>query len=135
MLNREDVKRMLTDLFRTELARWRKDVLDSFDDESEDLWHKMPMDVKKISDEKAAKMFGYAPRSFSTLDNMTDYAYASYLKHQQILFFPSSAIGSSHAYEHTTQSIWEEARALAPLFTGVKRIVSLVPANHLYGFM
>jgi len=134
MLNRSDIKRMLSDLFRTELARHQKDSLAVFDDEDHDLFAKMPKELLPAVWEKAAAIFNYKVRAFSSLDLLVDYAYASFLKNQQVVFLTSGSTGTPKRCVHTVDMIWEEARGVAPLFGGVKRIVSLVPANHLYGF-
>ena len=134
MLNRNDVKRILFDLFRTELARRQKDALAVFDEPIEELFPKMPMGVLQEGYKQAAIIFGYKQQSFSSLELMTDYAYASYLSNRQITFLTSGSTGMPKQCPHTSEMIWEETRGVAPLFKGVKRIVSLVPTNHLYGF-
>ena len=80
MLNRNDIKRMITDLFRTEMARHQKDALAVFDSPAENLWSNIPADILHSAILKAGTMFGYTPLAFSSLELMTDYAYASYLK-------------------------------------------------------
>lgn len=134
MLNRKDISRIISDVLRTELASHQADALAVFDDDTQGLWEKMPTDIKKSAEDKAAVMFSYMPRSFSTLERMVDYAYASYLKNRQMVFLTSGSTGTPKPCVHTSRMIWEEARGIAPLFSGVSRVVSLVPANHSYGF-
>ncbi len=134
MLNRNDIKRMITDLFRTEMARHQKDALAVFDSPAENLWTNIPADILRQAIMKAGHMFGYKPLAFSSLNLMTDYAYASYLRTKEVAFLTSGSTGIPKVCVHTPQMIWEEAKGVAPLFEGVKRIVSLVPSNHLYGF-
>ena len=134
MLNRKDIERMITDLLRTEMARHQKDALAVFDSSLEDLWTHIPADILEEALTKAGVMFGYKPRSFSSSQLLIDYAYASYLKTHKVAFLTSGSTGSPKVCVHTPEMIWEEARGVAPLFKEVKRIVSLVPANHLYGF-
>ncbi len=134
MLNRSDVKRILFDLFRTELARRQKDALAVFDEPIDELFPKMPMGVLQEGYKQAAIIFGYKSQPFSSLELMTDYAYASYLSNRQITFLTSGSTGIPKQCPHSSEMIWEETRGVAPLFKGIKRIVSLVPTNHLYGF-
>ncbi len=134
MLNRSDIVRLIGDLMRTELASRQADSLAVFDDNTEGLWTNLPSDIKKNAEDKAAAMFGYMPRTFSSLERMVDYAYASFLKNQQIVFLTSGSTGTPKQCVHTVNMMWEEARGVAPLFEGIARVVSLVPANHLYGF-
>ena len=134
MLQRKDIYRIIGDLLRTELASHQADALAVFDDDTEGLWENLPSAVKKIAEEKAATMFGYMLRSFSTLERMTDYAYASFLKNQQLVFLTSGSMGQPKECVHTVNMMWEEAHGLVRLFDGVTRVVSLVPSNHLYGF-
>lgn len=134
MLNRSDIVQLIGDLMRTELARSQADSLAIFDADTEGLWTNLPTDIKQKAEEKAASMFGYMPRTFSSLERMVDYAYASFLKNQQITFLTSGSTGTPKQCVHTVNMMWEEAHGLTPLFEGISRIVSLVPANHLYGF-
>ena len=135
MLNRNDISRILNDLFRTELAAGQTDSLAVFDTDNDAVWQNLPADIKQICEEKAALIFGYMMRSFSSFERMTDYAYASYLKNQQINFLLKDASGAPKIYTHTSAMIWDESRAIAALFRPAKRIVSLVPSHYFYGFM
>ena len=135
MLNRNDISRILNDLFRTELATGQTDSLAVFDVDNDQVWKSLPEDIKLICEEKSALIFGYMMRSFSSFERMTDYAYASYLKNQQINFLMKDAAGATKIYTHTTNMVWDESRALSVLFKPAKRIVSLVPTNYFYGFM
>lgn len=134
MLNRNDIVQILGDLMRTELARYQADSLAIFDNNTEELWTNLPAEIKQKAEEKAAVMFGYMPRTFSSLERMVDYAYASFLKNQQLVFLTSGSTGEPKPCVHTVNMMWEEVRGLTPLFEGIQRIISLVPANHLYGF-
>ena len=134
MLNRSDISDLIGDLMRTELANHQTDTLATFDDNIEGLWTNLPINIKKCAEEKAAIMFGYMPRTFSSLERMIDYSYASFLKNQQIAFLTSGSTGSFKPCVHTVNMMWEEARGLVPLFEGTTRIISLVPTHHLYGF-
>ena len=79
MLLLNDVKRILTDMFRTELARKKADSLAVFDENNKaDFFEQLPQDILKTVSDKAAIFFGYEPRVFSSLDLMTDYAYAAF---------------------------------------------------------
>ena len=135
MLTRSDISRILNDLFRTELATGQTDSLAVFDTANDNQWETLPAEIKQTCEEKAALTFGYMMRSFSSFERMTDYAYASYLKNQQISFLVPDVSGAPKIYTHTSNMTWEESRALIPLFKQTKRIVSLVPTNYFYGFM
>ncbi len=134
MLQRQDIYRIIGDLLRTELASRQADALAVFDDDTEGLWTNLPVDIKKTAEEKAAVMFGYMPRTFSTLERMIDYAYASFLRSQQLVFLTSGSMGQPKPCVHTVRMMWEESHGISRLFDGVTRVVSLVPSNHLYGF-
>ena len=135
MLNRNDVSRILSDLVRTELARHRADALAVFETgNGADLLSRLPRELLGEVFKKAAALFGYAPREFSTFDLMTNYAYASFAKTGSVTFLTSGSTGAPKKCVHTREMIEEEAYGVAPVFNGVKRVVSLVPASHLYGF-
>lgn len=135
MLNRNDVKRMISDVLRTELARRQADALAVFEtDNADDLLSRLPHDILESASQKAAVLFGYEPRVFSSLELMTDDAYASFIKTRRITFLTSGSTGEPKKCAHTVEMMEEEAFGAAPLFKDVKRIVSLVPSSHLYGF-
>lgn len=135
MLNRKDVKRILCDVFRTESVRRRSDLLAVLDEtEEHNLFAEVSPEVLTSSFQTAAVLFGYAPRAFSSLDLMTDYAYASFSKNRRITFLTSGSSGEPKPCVHTLDMMEEEAFGSAAFFKGTKRIVSLVPACHLYGF-
>ncbi len=135
MLTKQDIKRMIADVLRTEAARCRLDVLAVLEPgEEESLFSRLPANVLESACQRAAALFGYEPRKFSTLDLMADYAFASFVQHRQITFFTSGTTGEPKPCVHTLEMIAEEAYGLAPLFKHIKRIVALVPACHLYGF-
>lgn len=135
MLNRNDVKRMISDVLRTELARRQADALAVFEtDNADELLSRLPHDILESASQKAAVLFGYGPRVFSSLELMTDYAYASFIKNRRVTFLTSGSTGEPKKCAHTVEMMEEEAFGTAALFKDVKRIVSLVPSSHLYGF-
>lgn len=135
MLTRNDIKRMLGDLLRTELARHKVDALAVFEaDGLDDIFTRMPQDLLQNVFAKAADVFGYECRAFSGLELMTDYAFASYIKTGGVTFLTSGSTGTPKKCFHSNDMIRQEAYGVKFLFPEVKRIVSLVPASHLYGF-
>ena len=134
MLNRSDVKRIVADLYRAELARWQPEALAVCNGTAEDLWAKIPLDIKQKADEKAAILFGYAPRSFSLFERLIDYSYASFLQKQQLSFIVKSQNAEPVRRIHTVDMMWREARELTQIYENVQRVVALVPASHWYGF-
>ena len=135
MLNRNDVKRIVCDVFRTEAARHGDNVLAVFETENADnLFASISPEILTSAFEKCSLLFNYPPRAFSSLDLMTDYAYGAFAGNHQITFLTSGSNGEPKECVHTVQMMEEEAGGVAPFFKGVERIVSLVPACHLYGF-
>ena len=135
MLIKDDIKRMLGDLMRTELARRKVDALAVFElDDMDEVFVRMPQELLQNVFARAAAVFGFEPRTFSGLDVMPDFAFASYIKTGGVTFLTSGSTGAPKKCFHSDSMIREEAYGLKFLFPDVKRIVSLVPANHLYGF-
>ena len=134
MLNRNDVKRIICDVFRTESARRKIDVLAVFETEEYNLFATVAPEVLKPSFQLCSVLFGYPERAFSSLDLMTDYAYASFARNRQITFLTSGSSATPKPCVHTMGMLEEEAYGVVPFFQGVRRIVSLVPSCHLYGF-
>lgn len=135
MLNKTDIKRMLGDLLRTELARNKADALAVFEtDDLDGVFARMPQELKQNVFTKAADIFGFQKRPFSALDLLTSYAFASYLKTGGVTFLTSGSTGTPKKCFHSSNMIWQEAHGVKTLFPKVKRVVSLVPASHLYGF-
>lgn len=52
-----------------------------------------------------------------------------------INFRTSGSSGAPKACSHALANLWQETGALAALFSGTRRIVSLVPSHHIYGFL
>lgn len=50
-------------------------------------------------------------------------------------FRTSGSSGAPKACSHSLSSLWQETGALAALFPQTRRIVSLVPSHHIYGFL
>lgn len=135
MLIKADIKRMLGDLMRTELARRKVDALAVFESDGiDEVFVRMPQELLQNVFTRAAAVFGFEPRTFSTLDLMTDFAFASYIKTGGVTFLTSGSTGTPKKCFHSDFMIWEEAYGLKFLFPQVRRVVSLVPASHLYGF-
>ena len=59
MLLLKDIKRILTDMFRTELARKKVDSLALLDEKGgEDFFERLPQQILKAVSDKAALFFG-----------------------------------------------------------------------------
>lgn len=135
MLQRSDIKRILTDLYRTELSSSHPEASVNCQETAESLWIRMPLDIKQRVDAKAARLFGYAPRSFSFFERMVDYCYASFLKNGQLALPISHTSGKTEESRVlTTEMMWKESREIAALFPEVKRIISMVSSTSWYGF-
>lgn len=52
-----------------------------------------------------------------------------------IAFRTSGSSGAPKACSHALADLWQESGALAALFADTRRIVSLVPSHHIYGFL
>lgn len=54
---------------------------------------------------------------------------------QALTFRTSGSAGTPKRCTHTLATLWQETRVLAGLLPGSKRILSAVPAHHIYGFL
>jgi long-chain acyl-CoA synthetase len=54
---------------------------------------------------------------------------------QAITFRTSGSAGTPKRCTHTLATLWQETRVLADLLPGRRRILSAVPAHHIYGFL
>lgn len=54
---------------------------------------------------------------------------------RRLCFRTSGSAGSPKPCVHELANLWQEVAALAPLLPGRRRIVSAVPAHHIYGFL
>lgn len=135
MLNKADVMRIIGDILRTELAHYKEDAQALFETDKQDgLFSRLPPGLLQNVFVKAAAAFNFEPRPFSGLKLLAEYAFASYLKKGGITFLTSASAGTPKKCFHSNEMIWQEASGVKFLFSGVKRVVSLVPASHLYGF-
>ncbi|MET0962915.1 MAG: AMP-binding protein [Noviherbaspirillum sp.] len=53
----------------------------------------------------------------------------------RMTFRTSGSTGTPKRCVHALESLWQEARELAPLLQGTRRIYSAVPSHHIYGFL
>lgn len=71
-----------------------------------------------------------------TLDAWIDAARAGLRARGQALTFRTSgSAGTPKRCTHTLATLWQETRFLASLLPGRRRILSAVPAHHIYGFL
>lgn len=135
MLTKNDIKRILSDALRAELARTRQDALSVFEhDNPAALFNALTVAQRSRFEEVAGDMFNQPAKHFSSLENMVNYYYAAFLYYGLINFLTSGTTGAYKKCPHTITMMDEEANGVKAEFAGVKRIVSLVPAHHLYGF-
>ena len=73
---------------------------------------------------------------FRSLDKWTEVVSASWQRHPEtITFRTSGTMSSSKACTHDSETLVQEAEELAEIFAGSRRIISMVPAHHIYGFL
>ena len=135
MLLKSDIRRILVDFLRSELLLHQQGAAGVETENDNEFFARLPRAVLKEVFAKVACFFGFEKREFSSLDLMTDYAYASYLKKHSVVFTTSGRMGIARQSVHTEQMLEEEVYGLKPFFKDCKRIVALVPSNHWYGFV
>lgn len=54
---------------------------------------------------------------------------------EALVFRTSGSSGTPKSIRHQTALLWQEAAYLASIFPGRRRIVSVVPSHHIYGFL
>ena len=52
-----------------------------------------------------------------------------------VVFRSSGSTGAPVRHRHLLKDLWEEAKCFASRLPGITRVVSLVPAHHIYGFI
>lgn len=135
MLTKNDIKHMLSDALRAELARTKQDTLSVFEhDNPSDLFNTLTVAQRSRFEEIAGDMFNQPAKHFSSLENMVNYYYAAFLYYGIINFLTSGTTGAYKKCPHTLAMIEEEIYGVKAEFEGIKRIVGLVPAHHIYGF-
>jgi hypothetical protein len=71
------------------------------------------------------------------LTHAKDYAErlrGAFARTKTVSFTSSDALGRARVSQHTSKMLREEASSLAFLYSGVKRVLSAVPAAHSFGF-
>ncbi len=135
MLTKNDIKHMLTDALRAQLARSKADALSVFENQNPSaLFDGLTVEQRACFEQVAGDMFNQPAKRFSSLENMVNYYYAAFLYYGLINFLTSGSTGAYKKCPHTITMIEEEAYGIRPEFEGVKRVVGLVPVHHLYGF-
>ncbi len=74
MLTKNDIKRILSDALRAELARTRQDALSVFEhDNPAALFNALTVAQRSRFEEVAGDMFNQPAKHFSSLENMVNY--------------------------------------------------------------
>ena len=135
MLTKADVRHIIGDIFRTEAARYNLDTLGVFDTQDDTrAWQQLPPELLAKIIRQAADFFTCSTQDFHSFDELADAAFTSFNDHKQVAFSTSGSTGVPKKCIHTLEMIAEESRAVASEFSRIRRIVSLVPSHHLYGF-
>ena len=135
MLLKSDIRRILVDFLRGELALHQQGAAGVETENDNEFFARLPRAVLKEVFAKVAVFFGFEEREFSSFDLMTDYCYAVYLKKRSVVFATSGRMGLSRYSTHTERMLEEEVHGLSLFLKDCRRIVALVPANHWYGFV
>lgn len=73
---------------------------------------------------------------YRTLDRWIEVVVRSWEAHPEaVVFRTSGSTGTPRAVRHAAATLDQEARTLAAMFSGRRRIVALPPAHHIYGFL
>lgn len=135
MLSKTDVCRIIGDIFRTEAARYNLDTLGVFDTpDNLCAWKTLPPELLEKIFHQAVDFFACSDWLPLSMDELIEAAFASFQANQQVVFSTSGSTGIPKKCVHTLEMLQEESLAVAGEFTQIRRIVSLVPSHHLYGF-
>lgn len=81
------------------------------------------------------RLDSWVARTAAALDADADAAAAADPAAAQLSFRTSGSAGLPKPCVHGVANLWQEVAALAALLPGRRRIVSAVPAHHIYGFL
>lgn len=136
-VTKKDVERIAADYIKTELARAGADIFSVFESgDAAALFKAAPANLRANIYDGLAYLFTPEKEIAAELpQDIVPAVYAKFKEHNLINFFTSGSTGGVTSCAHSMDMVYEEAGGLAPLFAGVKRVVSVVPASHSYGFI
>ena len=136
LLDEKDVEKISADFAKTHLAARKIKVMNVFENNN-------PKETLAFADEKQrTEIFGGLKTFFSIdedaplhSDNLIQAALKSLSLNEKIIFSTSGSSGKPALSPHCSDMIKEEVRGISSCFGNLKRVISIVPAHHSYGFI
>lgn len=133
MFSREQIGWIISDIFRTELVKQRRDTFAFFDAPQELNLSEIPEAVRAAAALQVGLFFGFKPTEFVDLSDLTEQAYSAYQKNKFVQLATSGSTGTPKQCKHTEKMMEIEGLGVGKHFRHAKRFITLTPRQHLYG--
>ena len=133
MFSLEQVRGIIHDIFTTELVKQRQDTFAFFDTQAELHLPQIPPEVRAQATAQVGAFFGFQPRAFSSLEELSAQAAAAYQTNRFVYLSTSGSTGVPKQILHTQEMMEIEGKSVGYHFRHNKRFITLTPRQHLYG--
>jgi long-chain acyl-CoA synthetase len=137
--------RFLRDLMESEFAHLRPDIQEGRNgwEASATTGEMLPFDslerLKVANAVATALQFERAPAPVQMLNTFSAWHLAAQcvleVSDGALAFKTSGSTGRPHYVVHGVDTLCQEIEALAALFSGIRRVLTMVPSHHIYGFL
>ncbi|MDR2772058.1 MAG: beta-ketoacyl synthase chain length factor [Elusimicrobiota bacterium] len=135
LLEPQDIKKIIVDFIKTYLAANKIKVMRIF--ESTQSIEELLKDISEADRvhifEGLENMFGAKTKLSST--KLSADCFRAFAENNSITFLTSGSSGKKKTCTHISSMIKEEVIGVSKLFADIKRIVSVAPTHHSYGFI
>ena len=130
-----EIERIACDFVKTELAKNKVNVFSVFEQKDiKSLLKDIEPNLKQQILSDLSMIFAKAQQNLSPSNEIAD-LYKLLKQNSFINFSTSGSMGKAKHCLHSVDMIKDEVNAVLPLFENIKRVVSLVPSFHSYGFI
>lgn len=133
MFSREQIRWIISDIFRTELVKQRQDTFAFFDAPQALNLPEIPPSVRITATQQVGLFFGFEPVEFVNLSDLTEQAYRAYQQNKFVRLATSGSTGIPKQCLHTEKMLAIEGLCVGKHFEHAKRFITLTPRQHLYG--
>jgi 4-coumarate--CoA ligase (photoactive yellow protein activation family) len=136
ILTKQDIQKIIGDLIKTYLSARKIKIMEVFENkEIDELFREIGHKEKQDIFNEIRTFFSIDKKIKLSLNNLIDESSIAFKKNDFVMFQTSGSTGKKKSCFHSSKMIREEVLGVSKLFWDIKRIVSVVPTHHSYGFI
>ena len=133
MFSLEQVKDIVSDIFRAEIVKQRRDTFAFFDRDAHAKLADIPVAVRESATRQVEDFFGYKSTPFTSLEELAQQSLHAYEKNKCVYLSTSGSTGKPKQCLYTEKMMIQEGQVVGAHFSKAKRFITLTPRQHLYG--